>query len=88
MLFHGTIERFLASITEHGLQPGQRQFVHLSADVPTALRVGVRRSRPIVLRIDATGLHATGHPFYQAANGVWLTPHVPPQWLHPATDRQ
>jgi putative RNA 2'-phosphotransferase len=23
-------------------------------------------------------MHAAGHTFYQAANGVWLTDHVPP----------
>jgi putative RNA 2'-phosphotransferase len=28
--------------------------------------------------VDAAAKHAAGHVFYQAANGVWLTDHVPP----------
>ena len=28
--------------------------------------------------VDAAAMHAVGHAFYQAANGVWLTDHVPP----------
>jgi len=26
-------------------------------------------------------MQAAGHAFYQAANGVWLTDHVPPGYL-------
>ncbi len=29
------------------------------------------------LTVDAAAMHAAGHAFYQAANGVWLTDHVP-----------
>jgi len=79
VLFHGTVERFLASILKHGLRPGRRRHVHLSADVQTASTVGARRGTPVVLRIDAAGMHADGHTFYRAANGVWLTDHVPPE---------
>jgi RNA:NAD 2'-phosphotransferase (TPT1/KptA family) len=28
--------------------------------------------------VDAAARHKAGHAFYQAANGVWLTDHVPP----------
>ncbi|WP_343046148.1 RNA 2'-phosphotransferase [Nonomuraea typhae] len=55
--------------------------VHLSADRETALRVGGRRGVPVVLVVDAAGMHATGHPFYRSANGVWLADHVPPAFL-------
>jgi putative RNA 2'-phosphotransferase len=34
-----------------------------------------------VLVVDAAGMHRAGHPFYRAANGVWLTRSVPPEWL-------
>ena len=81
VLFHGTATRYLAGIRAHGLRPGRRRHVHLSADEATALRVGARHGKPVVLRIDAAGLHAAGHPFYLAANGVWLTDHVSPQWI-------
>src|SRR4029077_5682523 len=36
VLYHGTVERFLASILEAGLVGGKRHHVHLSKDVETA----------------------------------------------------
>jgi putative RNA 2'-phosphotransferase len=81
VLYHGTVERTVASIMESGLRPGSRQFVHLSADVATATAVGARRGAPVVLAVDAATLHAAGHEFRQASNGVWLTDSVPPEHL-------
>jgi putative RNA 2'-phosphotransferase len=80
VLYHGTVTRFLPSILANGLLPGRRSHVHLSADRQTAATVGARRGHPVVLRIDAA-MHHHGHVFYQAANGVWLTAHVPPHWI-------
>jgi putative RNA 2'-phosphotransferase len=77
VLYHGTVERSAASILAEGLRPGSRQFVHLSADVPTARAVGGRRGRPVVLVVDAAGAHAAGQVFRQASNGVWLTDALP-----------
>jgi putative RNA 2'-phosphotransferase len=81
VLFHGTVARFLPGILAEGLRPGQRVHVHLSADPGTAATVGARRGRPVVLRIDAAGMHAAGHEFFRAANGVWLTARVPPGYI-------
>lgn len=81
VLYHGTVARFLPQIRVQGLQPGARTHVHLSPDTPTALSVGARRGHPVVLAIDAAGMHRDGFAFYQAANGVWLTSHVPPEWI-------
>ena len=36
---------------------------------------------PIILTMDAAAMHVAGHAFYQAANGVWLTEHLPPDYL-------
>jgi putative RNA 2'-phosphotransferase len=83
VLFHGTVARFLPGIRAQGLRPGLRQHVHLSVDEPTAATVGARRGTPVILRIDAAGMHGDGHTFFQAANGVWLTAAVPPQWIGP-----
>lgn len=80
-LYHGTIDRFLQRILTEGLQPMRRGHVHLSPDPATARTVGARRGRPVVLAVDATGMHAAGHIFHQATNGVWLTGHVPPTHL-------
>jgi putative RNA 2'-phosphotransferase len=81
VLYHGTVARFLDGIFAGGLRPGARTHVHLSADPETAATVGARRGGPVVLRIDSAALRAGGHEFFQAANGVWLTAHVPPAFI-------
>ena len=81
VLYHGTIERFLGSIKEHGLLKGKRHHVHLSEDAATATRVGERRGRPVVLEINSGRMHADGHSFQRSANGVWLAEHVPPAYI-------
>jgi putative RNA 2'-phosphotransferase len=81
VLYHGTVERFLASILASGLRPGSRRLVHLSEDVATARAVGRRRGEPVVLQVDAARLHAAGHAFRRSSNGVWLTDAVPPAYL-------
>ncbi|QNK69762.1 RNA 2'-phosphotransferase [Variovorax sp. PAMC26660] len=80
-LFHGTATRFLDAIRAQGLLPGTRQHVHLSADEATAVQVGQRHGRAHVLRVDAGRMHALGHVFHRAENGVWLTEAVPPGFL-------
>lgn len=81
LLYHGTVERFLAAIMREGLQRMARHHVHLSPDVETATRVGARRGRAVVLEIDAAAMSAAGHVFFVTANGVWLTEAVPPSFL-------
>ena len=77
ILYHGTAERFLASINKIGIQAGERQYVHLSQDKKSALGVGSRHGRPILLKIDAQGMRKQGCSFYLSENGIWLTPRVP-----------
>ena len=81
VLYHGTVERFLAAILAEGLRPMRRHHVHLSPDEATALRVGARRGEPVVLTVDAARMHADGHEFRMSGNGVWLVAGVPPQYL-------
>lgn len=81
VLFHGTADRNLDSIRRDGLIPGRRTHVHLSADEETAVRVGGRHGRPVVLRVRAGELHRAGHPFYRSDNGVWLAAAVPPEHI-------
>lgn len=74
VLYHGTSSKSVDSIMKTGLNRGNRQYVHLSADLETADNVGSRRgSNPAILIIDSELLHKNGHPFYLAENGVWLT---------------
>ena len=76
-LYHGTAERFADIILSDGLKPMSRQFVHLSVDEETAVRVGKRHGKPVVLRIDAQKMHEDGHAFYLSDNNVWLVSFVP-----------
>ena len=80
-LFHGTATRTLPLIREGGLKAMSRQHVHLSADHETAVRVGKRHGSPVVLTVRSGTMHADGHDFYQAENGVWLTDAVPARYL-------
>lgn len=80
-LYHGTVDKWLQSIFEHGLQKMSRHHVHLSADVATATNVGSRRGNPVILAVDAKRMHADGHKFYVSANGVWMADQVPPCYL-------
>jgi putative RNA 2'-phosphotransferase len=81
ILYHGTVDRFVASIRAQGLVKGARHHVHMSGDVETATAVGGRRGKPVVLAIDAATMLADGHAFFRSQNGVWLVDHVPPQYL-------
>jgi putative RNA 2'-phosphotransferase len=83
VLYHGTASKNVAAICVEGLKAGSRQQVHLSADAETARRVGSRHGAPVVLTIATQRMHAEGHIFTQADNGVWLTDHVPPKFIQP-----
>lgn len=80
-LYHGTVGQFLGSIQKEGLQRRNRLYVHLSPDVETAVKVGRRRGKPVVLQVSAGQMHRDGYAFFLSANGVWLTKEVPPQYL-------
>lgn len=83
VLYHGTATRFLDSIMVSGLQPQRRQSVHLSQDMATAINVGKRHGKPIVLIINARQMHDNGQQFCLSENCVWLVDHVHPQFLVP-----
>lgn len=81
VLYHGTASRFLNTIQAEGLKPMSRQYVHLSANIETARKVGQRHGKPVILGVNARAMHEAGHAFYKADNGVWLTDLIPPNWL-------
>ncbi len=81
VLYHGTSESSIESILQKGLQKRNRQHVHLSADIETAIHVGKRHGRPVVLIVEAAKMHAEDFEFYLSANGVWLTDNVPSRYL-------
>jgi putative RNA 2'-phosphotransferase len=81
-LYHGTVTRFLPSILEAGLIPGERHHVHMSENVFVAETVAARHGKGIVtLRIEAQEAEAAGVVFMRSENGVWLAKHVPATFL-------
>ncbi|UTY39226.1 RNA 2'-phosphotransferase [Allocoprobacillus halotolerans] len=81
VLYHGTGEKFVSSIQQQGLIPKSRLYVHLSKDIETALSVGKRHGKPVVFQIDTQRMVEDHIDFYLSANQVWLTRHVPVQYL-------
>ena len=83
VLYHGTAHKFLESITEQGLIKGNRQYVHLSEDKDTAVKVGIRRDKkPVIIIIDSKQMTNDGIKFYRSRNNVWLTDYVNPKYFH------
>lgn len=80
-LFHGTVTASIPAIRAEGLKKMSRHHVHLSPDLTTARTVGMRRGKPVLLKIAAKRMHDDGHVFYLSANGVWLTERVPPEYI-------
>lgn len=81
ILYHGTAERFMESIRQEGLRPMSRLYVHLSKDEATALKVGARHGKPVVLKVNAGKMQQDGFRFFLSENGVWLTDKVPASYL-------
>lgn len=81
VLYHGTVKRFLDSIMKEGLLKMDRQYVHLSSDIATAIKVAERRGKPVILRIDSRRMNDRGYIFYLSKNGVWLCDHIPSEFL-------
>ncbi len=81
VLWHGTAEKYAASIDMQGLIPKSRLYVHLSKDEETALAVGRRHGRPVIYRVLAGRMNQDRYLFYLSVNGVWLTKEVPVRYL-------
>lgn len=80
-LYHGTAKRFLPPISEQGLGPGTRQYVHLVEDEKTAVAVGRRHGEPVVLTIKAHAMHENGFEFFKTESEIWLTKTVPAEYI-------
>lgn len=81
ILYHGTGEKYVASIDEKGLIPKSRLYVHLSPDEVTAKKVGQRHGKPVIYTVKSGEMYRDGISFYRSVNGVWLVKAVPVKYL-------
>lgn len=77
VLYHGTALKNVPGIARQGLLPMRRQFVHLSETIETAIRVGARHGKPILIEVETERLSKGGGRFYKTSDNVWLTSAVP-----------
>jgi len=80
-LFHGTVPKFIGAIQDKGLLKMSRQHVHLSTNRDTAISVGSRRGKPVILTVRSGEMYKSGSSFFLSENGVWLTEAVSPQYI-------
>ena len=69
ILWHGTGEKYVASIDAQGLLPKSRLYVHLSGDFDTAVSVGKRHGRAVVYQVESGRMQRDGYRFYLSQNG-------------------
>jgi len=81
ILYHGTGEKYIQQIRQEGLRKRSRRHVHLSPDHATALAVGQRHGKPVILEVLAGAMARNGYRFFLSDNGVWLTDAVPVEYL-------
>lgn len=77
VLYHGTATRFSDSIYKEGIKKQGRQYVHLSADVETAAKVGKRHGELVIFKVNSQQMYRDGYKFFLSENKVWLTDYVP-----------
>jgi putative RNA 2'-phosphotransferase len=80
-LYHGTAVMNKAIISKEGLKKMNRQHVHLSEAYNTALEVGRRHGKPMILKIDCEQMIKDGFRFYLSENKVWLTDTVAVKYI-------
>lgn len=81
LLYHGTAADTVDVIRKDGIQRMSRQYVHLSTVKDTAVQVGGRHGKPVILTVRAGEMHADGLLFYLSENKVWLTDYVPAKYI-------
>ncbi|MGK4569009.1 RNA 2'-phosphotransferase [Flavobacterium sp. 3HN19-14] len=81
ILYHGTAHKNITSIMEKGILKQERNFVHLSADIETANKVGVRHGKPAIFEVSALEMYKNHFKFYLSENNIWLTDFVDKNYL-------
>lgn len=81
VLYHGTVPDALPAIQREGLQPRDRQYVHLSTTIERATTVASRHGIPLLLVIEAADAHAAGVIFYHPEDEHYLAAEIPPAYI-------
>ncbi|MEZ5065421.1 MAG: RNA 2'-phosphotransferase [bacterium] len=77
-LYHGTSVASAYRVSESGLQPDGRAYVHLSSTAEEADSIGRRNDDdPVIVEIDTAAARAAGTTFYQATDLIWLCSAIP-----------
>lgn len=82
-LFHGTAMAYAESIEKRGLLHLFRSNVQMTDDMMKAWEFSELHSgkEELIYWIDSKKMHRDGMKFYRTQDGVWMTRHVPPQYL-------
>lgn len=73
-LYHGTNQEALEMIKIEGLKPMNRQYIHYSIDLETAIKVGSRKTKiPLILKINSKEAYDDGVSFYKGNDETWLS---------------
>lgn len=82
VLYHGTSNESAKIILKQGIKPQKRQYVHVSTDIDSARKVGVRKAqKPVVLRIDSQKASKEGIKFYAGNKNTWLANQIPAKYI-------
>lgn len=81
ILYHGTAKKSVDSIFMSGIEKRGRNFVHLSSDLETAVKVGSRHGAPVVLKLNAKKMVEDGIEFLVSENGVWQVDFVSAKYI-------
>jgi putative RNA 2'-phosphotransferase len=89
-LYHGTAPRNVDAIRDEGLNPMNRQAVHLSGSRETARDVGARHTgddtEPHVFRVDVRALVDAGFSVRKRGPDTYTVAAVPPEFLSAETE--
>lgn len=82
ILFFPTSEAELEEGLKKGLFPTDKNKVHLSKTLDSALTAGQHRyDAPIILKVDAAGAKTGGYAIGEAGTTVYTTDEIPPSYL-------
>lgn len=80
-LWHGSVRTALSDITDSGILPRSRQFVHLTNDLESATATGARHGEPASILVVARKMYKDGYKFYRVTDSIWLTKHIPCKYI-------